>query len=329
MYLPADPKLWQGRVDAGDGAAGRRWHQVVGFDGAQAGGVALLGFASDLGVVRNQGRPGAVEGPAALRRALANCAWHFGELPVHDAGDVRVKDDLEQGQEDFAARLTGLLAEGAFVIGLGGGHELGWASYLGCRRWLDRQAPGKVLGVLNLDAHFDLRSAPVPSSGTPFYQAAEHCRAQGQDFRYACIGIARASNTPALYTRASELGVDYLPDLDCQGEAGVEFFRRFLQGIDYLYLTCCLDVFPAACAPGVSAPAALGVDPRWLLQTLVSLGRECREAGVGWLMTDVAELSPSHDRDGVTAKLGARLIDELVGSLVAGGAPGGGPVSGA
>ena len=77
MHRPADLTLWHGRADAEEGPRALRWHQVIRplADG-DAPGLALLGFACDAGVARNQGRAGAAEGPAALRRALANLAWH-------------------------------------------------------------------------------------------------------------------------------------------------------------------------------------------------------------------------------------------------------------
>ena len=312
MYAPADPQLWSGRVDEEEGVAGYRWHQVVSHESAAPAGVALLGFASDRGVQLNKGRVGSSEGPTALRQALANQAWHH-DVGLYDAGDVRVGRDLAAGQEEYARRVAALLASERFVVGLGGGHEIAWGSYLGCRQWLDTYAPGKTLGILNFDAHFDLRKpAPNPSSGTPFFQVAEHCQARGHDFRYACLGIARTSNTAALFSRAKSLGVEYLLDVDCKAGEGVQCVQRFLDTVDYLYVTTCLDVFPAAVAPGVSAPAALGIDPAWVLETLTAMGQYCRDVGVQWLMADVAELAPVLDRDGMTARLGARLIDEIL-----------------
>jgi formiminoglutamase len=56
-----DMSDWRGRVDAVDGDAGRRWHQVVRpASAATNAGVALLGLASDAGVRRNNGRVGAI-----------------------------------------------------------------------------------------------------------------------------------------------------------------------------------------------------------------------------------------------------------------------------
>ena len=79
MTQSSDISNWSGRIDAADGDRGRRWHQVVRpVATADRPGVALLGFASDAGVIRNQGRPGAAEGPRTLCHALANLAWHGG-----------------------------------------------------------------------------------------------------------------------------------------------------------------------------------------------------------------------------------------------------------
>ncbi|MGC0076486.1 formimidoylglutamase, partial [Ralstonia pseudosolanacearum] len=55
MHTEADPTVWQGRVDAEEGALGQRWHQVVRSADAASplnGAVALAGFACDAGIAR-------------------------------------------------------------------------------------------------------------------------------------------------------------------------------------------------------------------------------------------------------------------------------------
>ena len=315
MYEAPEQDWWQGRVDPEDGETARRWHQVISLDPPAGPGVALLGLASDRGVQINRGRPGAVAGPVALRSALAGLAWHH-DIPLTDAGNIRVSDDLPTGQDAYAERLHNLLEQRQFVIGLGGGHEIGWASYLGCRRYLDVITPGKTLGIVNFDAHFDLRTpAPAASSGTSFYQVAQHCEEQGHPFRYACLGIARSANTRALFERADSLGVEYLMDIDFNMASAQDLLQRFLAQVDSLYFTCCLDAFPASAAPGVSAPAALGISPAEVLRVIETLGEQCRAAGVNWLMADIAELSPVHDLDKRTARLAARVVDELLAAF--------------
>jgi len=310
---------WNGRVDAADGEHGRRWHQVVRpAHAADRPGIALLGFASDAGVSRNQGRPGAAGGPLALRRALANLAWHGGnDVRLYDAGDVTCSGDaLEEAQSAYADRLAGLLREGHFVIGLGGGHEVAWAAHLGLERAFSADPRFERLGIVNFDAHLDLRR-PDPSgrgtSGTPFLQIAEARADRGREFRYLCIGASEAANTPALFDRARTLGVTIITDLEAAQPAAQVELQRFIEASSAVYLTFCLDVLPPAVAPGVSAPSGLGVA---LHRAVALLGHALAGCGHGrpgskLLLADIAELNPRLDPDGRTARTAARLAYEL------------------
>ncbi|MDQ0754455.1 formimidoylglutamase [Arthrobacter sp. B3I4] len=312
------PQPWTGRND-GDGAQHRRWWQAVAPyteastvpppvpAGLSRGGPAvLLGFGSDAGVRRNKGRVGAAAGPAAIRAALGPLAFHLPR-EVYDAGDVTVAgDELEAGQARAGLAVTALLDAGALPVVLGGGHETAFASYLGVAGCAAVRE-GLRVGVLNLDAHFDLRDEPVPSSGTPFLQMARAEAAAGRELDYAVVGISEPNNTAALFRTASELGVDYLLDEDCSVETAEAFVAGFLARVDAVYLTIDLDVLPASVAPGVSAPAAYGVP-------LPVVSAVCRQvAASGKLLSvDVAELNPDFDVDGRTAKVAARLINTLL-----------------
>lgn len=303
-----DPPVWTGRDD-GPGAEHRRWHGTVRpLDDAGRAGTAIVGFASDEGVRRNRGRTGAAEGPAALRRALAPLALHRDEA-LYDAGDVRVDDgDLEAGQRALGSVVAGAMRAGHFPVVLGGGHEVAYASYLGLDEGLGSDRT-RTLGVLNIDAHFDLREEPEPTSGTPFLQISEDERARGRDFRYAVVGINEAGNTPVLFDRADRLGVEYLTDDQCTAAhlgRVLEFVRSFLDTVDDVYLTLDLDALPAWVAPGVSAPSPLGV-PTEVVQAVVE-----EVAASGRLaLFDVAELNPSLDVDGRTARVAARMVDRV------------------
>ena len=120
---------WSGRIDLPEDASTRRWHQWAREPAAGgAPGVAVLGFASDEGVRRNGGRPGAAEGPAALRKMLSNLPL-LDETPLYDAGDVDVAGgDLEGAQLKYAERLAALLDAGHLPVGLGVGHEIAFAT---------------------------------------------------------------------------------------------------------------------------------------------------------------------------------------------------------
>lgn len=324
---PSPLGQWRGRHD-GEGPEHARWHervqaatQVLGTDPSGAGGhIGIVGFRSDEGVRRNRGRVGAADGPAALRAALSPLALHgefaTGEVAILDHGDtVTLGEDLEGGQSRAAQAITAALdAPGnVLTVVLGGGHETAWASYrglMGSRRMRGAESERPRWGVLNLDAHFDLRDEDRPTSGTPFLQMARTEQAAGRALEYAVIGISAPSNTGALFDRARELGVRWLTDVQCEetGSQGIaDFVADFARDLDVLYLTIDLDLLPAAVAPGVSAPAAYGV-PLPLVATAVRAAARTGKLA----LADVVELNPGLDQDSRTARTAARLIDEAL-----------------
>ncbi|HYC42760.1 MAG TPA: formimidoylglutamase [Noviherbaspirillum sp.] len=312
MHEKPDMTRWQGRTDAEEGELGMRWHQIVKplEDCTEAGGVALIGFACDAGVARNHGRTGARQGPAALRRVLGNTPVHRCRS-LADAGDVVCSgDDLEAAQEELAGVVANALARGKLPVAMGGGHEIAFGSFSGLARHLGPREQAPRIGVINLDAHFDLRMAERASSGTPFRQIAEDCQARGWPFHYCVLGISEFGNTEALFERARSLGVRWLLDEELH-VAALDKVRAvladFIAQVDHVYFTVCLDVLPGAVAPGVSAPAARGV-PLDVVEPVIDM-----VAGSGKLrLADFAELNPGHDVDQRTARVAARLLARVV-----------------
>lgn len=307
---------WQGRTDATEGKRSRRWHQLIEAldwkkpdETAEPGPMVFLGFCCDEGVRRNNGRPGASRGPDLLRWTCASLPDHFpAGTRLYDGGDITCENgQLEKAQEELADRLVPLLRAGYRPIVLGGGHEVAYGSFTG----LHRAFPGASIGIINIDAHFDLRR-PVdgPTSGTPFYQAAHDCDAAGMPFFFFCLGIQQRSNSQALFARASEWEARYLTAEQIR-QTHVDGLHaaigEFMAEVDDVYLSIDLDAFNAAHAPGVSAPNALGLDPR----DVVPLIRQIAASGK-LAMADIAELNPAFDIDNRTARLGAALIFELL-----------------
>jgi formiminoglutamase len=193
---------------------------------------------------------------------------------------------------------------------VGGGHEVAAGSFIGLADHLSRTGGGRepAIGVVNLDAHLDLRAGPA-SSGTPFRQIAEACAARGRPFRYLCLGVDEGSNTEALFDTARRLGAAWRRDRDMTparlDEATAEL-GAFLATVDRVHLTIDLDVLPAAVAPGVSAPAPRGVALE-VIEALVDTVMASGKLALG----EVAELNPRFDLDGQTARVAARLVEQL------------------
>lgn len=317
---------WQGRHDAEDGAMGKRVHHVIKQLQVQdlepyRNAVSVLGFACDAGVARNKGRVGAKKAPDLIRRALANMAWHK-ESALIDLGNVVCEDDLLEQYQSECADVIAAALRSTPVITLGGGHEVAWASFQGLARYfeyLNPVTPPKI-GIINFDAHFDLRAfessnADVkPSSGTPFNQIYDYCQKHDWPFHYACLGVSRASNTQALFERAKELNVWFVEDKDLAHLNHIYHLtqlQHFIDNCDYIYLTIDLDVFPAATAPGVSAPAARGVS----MDTLALFLDRILHYKQKLVIADIAEYNPTYDVDSQTARLAARLCWDIANAF--------------
>jgi formiminoglutamase len=322
MRVPFDDKVWAGRSDDGEPGDTRRiFNQVEPFDMAarlQDPMPVIVGFGSDEGVRRNQGRVGAAHAPKELRRALAGLPVKASIASLADAGDVVCDDgDLESAQAELAGVVSEVLARGGRPLVFGGGHEVAWGTYSGWRLHQDRESviagtsasPRKLL-IVNFDAHFDLRQKRPANSGTPFDQIANDCAERGLPFNYICFGISDLGNTASLFAHAGRLGVRYVLDADMQEPQLPQRLRdlqQWLDAADDVYLTIDLDVLPAATAPGVSAPAALGV-PLSVVEAMVRCVRESGKLRVA----DIAEYNPSLDQDRRTARAAARLAYRLL-----------------
>jgi formiminoglutamase len=295
-----DMSIWTGRVDHADGPRALRWHQMVRPHAPDSPpGIVLIGFACDEGVRRNGGRVGAKDGPNVIRKALANLAWHQ-EQAVYDAGDVRCDDGAMEGAQ---SRLAEVVAEsirsGHRPLILGGGHEAAWGTFQG----IAAAKPDATIGVINIDAHLDLRADEPGNSGTPFNQMAKWCAANDRPFLYLPVGIATTSNTLALFDKAKELGVDVVNDLDCRtGGQAYDRCDTFARSTDAIYLSIDLDVLPGSVMPAVSSPAAGGVP----LDAVESLIGVILDTGLV-VAVDVVELNPRFDVDGQGARVAARI----------------------
>lgn len=310
---------WQGRND-GDHPDQLRWWQHIQAkslkeqlpDFQQA--PVIIGFACDEGVARNKGRIGSAHGPLQLRKTLTNLPVHHPAIPLFDVGTIQcVGTHLEEAQAQLAQAVQDVLKHNGFPILLGGGHEILYGHYAGTSRYHE----GKKVGIINFDAHFDIRKpgSDGVSSGTGFYQVAADCKNQEKDFLYLALGIQRSGNTAELFKRADALKAEYIFAQDFHVlnlEKIKEQVLQFLAKADVVCLTIDLDVFSASIAPGVSAPSAAGIlYDHPFRETMKLLASSTKVVSL-----DIAEYNPTYDIDSHTAKLAAQLIFDWVNCSV-------------
>lgn len=300
--------LWQGRSDS---AENERIFQVIKnidlhsqtIDSLEKG-LIIIGFASDEGVKRNLGRTGAKEGPNSIRLQLGKLPY-FNELKLYDVGNIQcLNNDLEYAQIALGKLIAYCHKLGHKTLILGGGHETAWGHYLGLK---DRYPD---LGIVNFDAHFDLRDLNISTSGTPFMQIAKDKKILNQSFDYFCYGTQQTANTKSLFETANSLDVHYLSQnkinqttLDWQ----LNYVEDFIDQKNSIYLTICMDVFNASVAPGVSAPQPMGIMPSQLMPVLQYILNSKKVVSA-----DLVELSPKYDKDDITARLASSLAAEII-----------------
>lgn len=309
-------------MDELDGSDAYRWFQIIKCLDLEKNdlhiadhknkNIALLGFACDEGVRRNKGRAGAAKGPRSLRQALSNLTDHFpGQTQLVDMGDIVCQNEnMEAAQSELAFFMKNILDKNYFPILMGGGHEIAYGHFKGIANHQNSFSQKKI-GIINLDAHFDVRSFQAAgNSGTPFLQIAEECEKLNVPFNYMALGIQPASNTKMLFQTAERLNVNFLTvkDLFTNSRDNIKLYLNdFISAKDYIYLTICLDVFAAPFAPGVSAPAANGLYPDVVFFLIDHIF-----ASQKVISCDIAELNPEYDIDNRTAKLAAALVYNVV-----------------
>ncbi|WP_315116090.1 formimidoylglutamase [uncultured Clostridium sp.] len=324
-YRVVNEEIWQGRIDSETNFDAFRWHQwveCVDLDREDLTpftwklGFALIGFCCDEGVKRNKGRAGAAKGPDSIREELANLPCCFNEeVKIFDMGNVYCEDiTLEESQSLLSKCVDKILDLNLFPIVMGGGHETAFGNYSGVLNNIRKVEDKPKIGIINFDAHFDIRPYPNGgSSGTMFRQIADICNGENLPYSYFCIGVQKHSNTVELFKTAERLGVQYILAKDVlysDNWSILEKLGEFIKHQDYIYVTICSDVFSSAFAPGVSAIQPLGLDPEKALIFLKYILRYNKVVSF-----DIAEVSPRFDSDNVTANLAASIIFTLINTL--------------
>ncbi len=264
--------------------------------------VVLLGFPSDEGVRRNNGRTGAAAAPDEIRKILykltpgAENRERFISLlnETSDAGNVKVSGDLETDQEVLGNIIGYYLKRKIIPVIIGGGHETAYGHFLGY------PGAGLATSIFNLDAHTDVR--PLKNgkshSGSPFRQALLHesncCN------KYSVAGLQFYSVAKA-HLRFIE---GHKGDAVFKDQTNVETVLKLLNETgERCMATFDMDAVDQAFAPGVSAPCANGLKPGLWLKAACLTGKSTKVTSF-----DLCEVNPKFDQDGQTARLAALTL---------------------
>lgn len=298
--------LWQGRYDGDEKDDLRLWQVIENFSSdivPNKKSICFIGYNTDDGVRRNQGRIGAKAGSNAIRTAMQSFP-NIERLGFYEYGNLKTWI-VEDAQAEFSEKVADVIKANMFPIGLGGGHDIAFASFLGVRK----AYPDAKIGIINFDTHLDMRPYDNGgTSGTSFKQILD----LDKNVEYTNLGFKQQGNIERLIDYSKQYGVYVIDEEETEFdmESVARKLKERVDRVDIVYITVCCDVFDISSAPGVSAPTAMGLDPkkaRILLKYLFSQGKV--------VCLDFAEVNPTYDLDTRTSKLVGSLIYDILLSM--------------
>lgn len=298
LFSPAASHLFFSRKDPRDPRLGELVKRSP--DGP---GVAVLGYPDDEGIRLNEGRPGAKEGPDAIRQWLYRMTPHPRQKikGFFDLGNLKFESDLEHRHRDVAAAVEDLISKNHNVLALGGGNDYAFADGLG---FLNSLKEGERGVVLNIDAHLDVRELDRGlTSGTPFYRLLE----SKHDFDFFEIGVQSQCNSKTHWDYVENKGGRIISMDEILG-AGVSLTDVVSSELGDLllkrrpaFVAIDMDSFAYPFAEGTSASWPLGILPHDFHSLLLLLLRRWDVRVMG-----LYEVSPGLEKGFATSKLAAQ-----------------------
>lgn len=310
-----DPALFFTRNDPADARMGDL--VLHGYDVIPDGvRVALIGVPQHIGVVRIGGRPGAAAGPDAIRAALYRLTPYsiendFSIQPgmVVDLGDIDCEGELEEIHERVENVVADVRSRGLFPIVLGGGHDIAYPSARG------GIGPGGRGGLVNVDAHLDVRPAlPYRNSGTSIRMLVDEGTVDGNglvEYGIQSHANARAHAEWVVAAGGTIVGLNFLRANGFEKSFAEALGKAAMNG-RRVHATLDIDGVIGSSAPGVSAAMPDGLAPAEFLRAARMMGSHPSVVSL-----DIAELNPGLDRNGITARLAACSVMEVVVGLIA------------
>ncbi len=231
---------------------------------------------------------GAEAGPSALLKASRYVELYDQELdlePCRIGIETLPPVDVETSEESALDQISEEAAEstrrGRFLCAIGGEHTVTPALVRGVA-----SAHGKPLGIVQFDAHADLRQT---YSGSRWNHACAMSRVLDLDVPLLATGIRSLSRSEAARIERRNLPVIPADQLHALDEADLEsLFIGLLASLpDTIYLTFDLDFFDPSVLPATGTPEPGGGD--WF-QALALLRLLFRHKQV--VAMDIVELAP-------------------------------------
>src|SRR5215216_3738812 len=280
--------------------------------------VAIVGAPLDAGATY---RSGTRFGPQAMRAISGLSSGYNFEMGVDlresldivDVGDINViPSNIEKSFDQIDKALAYIHERAVFPVVLGGDHSIGYPDIRGLAPYVDGN-----IGIIHFDRHTDMSESYLDERmhGTPFFHATNIPNAPATNL--VQIGIGGWLGSRPGVKNARERGATSITITDIE-RWGLERIAEMALEIAWknakaVFLSFDIDSIDPAFAPGTGTPEAGGLLPREALRMLHLVTRE------GLAGMEVVEVAPPYDVSEITSILGVRVINDVLGTLVAAG----------
>jgi agmatinase len=277
--------------------------------------VAVVGAPFDMGTTY---RSGARFGPQAVRKISALYDSYspdhgmdlLEEITVGDIGDIFViPSNIEKTFDQIDLGISHILEAGCFPVIIGGDHSIGYPD----AKALAKHVDGK-LGIIHFDRHIDTAETTMDERMHTTHWSHATKLANVPPTNLVQIGIGGWIGNHSGVQVAEQIDTTVITMFDVE-ERGIDDVMDIALEIawkdaDAVYLSFDIDVFDPGFAPGTGTPEPGGMTP---LQGLRAARRAAAEGLVGM---DLVEIAPPYDHSDLTSQLGARVIMDVLATMV-------------
>lgn len=233
-------------------------------------------------------------------------------LRVRDLGDISGHlTDVQAAHRKIEEAVAGALSLGQpFVpVIVGGDHSITAPAVRG----VCAAQAGKKVGIVNFDAHFDIRNFEHgPHNGTPFRALLEGGHVAGKNL--VEVGIHGFMNSARYYQWALDRGLTIITGRQVEKRGMEACIEEALgiagDGTDLIYVSVDIDCLAFPWATGTSASTAEGLSAWQLLEGVFACGLHPKVAAL-----DLVEIDPTRDVKDVTARSGCSVILTFLAGL--------------
>lgn len=284
--------------------------------------IDIIGACSDYGVHIDGAKFGPIELQKNINKSLVNSVINVTatekEKEYEKENLYKNLTEVNNFNEKLYAQVLASLKESHLPLTLGGDHSIAIASALASIKKYNNQ------GIIWFDAHGDFNTFETTTSGNihglPFAVLCNYEKKLLSTFhdgsfynpKNAVLVGARDIDVPGELDNLKKAGVTIFTTEDIK-KLGTEFvyskaFEIASNGTNGIHVSFDLDIIDPNIAPGVSIPAANGINLEEAYSFVEFMIKNKKQIN----SIDLVELNPLRDLDGKTQKIAEKILDSLI-----------------